>query len=297
MKVEPGKIFNRRADLQDYYGCDLVKGISRSEPGGLIIAVADPASTKHNYIDRLLDDGKFEYYGQKAKIADPKANAPDPWHNNNPLIRDHVENEEEIVLFTKQGEQYQCEGTWTLESYRTGVIVEEGIEQDHIIFLLSPLVTKNIEISPSDVVSLLSLPPDILRKEAYEAANAAPGKKETTTNYYRRSAKIVAYALQRSKGCCETCNKKAPFDRPDGTFFLEVHHLFRLSDGGPDEPTKVAAVCPDCHRELHFGANGLKLNKRLRAKISEKEMALGDPGIACKPGDPGAQAPRLSCYD
>ncbi|MFC1652495.1 HNH endonuclease [Planctomycetota bacterium] len=37
--------------------------------------------------------------------------------------------------------------------------------------------------------------------------------------------------------------------------FLEVHHLFRLADDGPDIPDNVAAICPNCHRELHYGAD------------------------------------------
>jgi len=36
---------------------------------------------------------------------------------------------------------------------------------------------------------------------------------------------------------------------------LEIHHLKRLADGGSDKITNTIAVCPDCHRELHYGEN------------------------------------------
>ena len=29
----------------------------------------------------------------------------------------------------------------------------------------------------------------------------------------------------------------------------------RLSDGGSDTVTNVVALCPNCHREIHYGIN------------------------------------------
>ena len=54
-------------------------------------------------------------------------------------------------------------------------------------------------------------------------------------------------------GNCESCKKPAPFVKPGGDFYLEVHHLRRLVDGGSDTVTNAVAVCPNCHRELHYG--------------------------------------------
>ncbi|WP_147195697.1 HNH endonuclease [Rummeliibacillus stabekisii] len=34
---------------------------------------------------------------------------------------------------------------------------------------------------------------------------------------------------------------------------LEVHHIKRLADGEEDTVENAIAVCPNCHRELHFG--------------------------------------------
>lgn len=45
--------------------------------------------------------------------------------------------------------------------------------------------------------------------------------------------------------------KAAPFQRKDGTPYLEPHHIQRLADEGPDHPKWVGAVCPSCHREIH----------------------------------------------
>ncbi|HUN98983.1 MAG TPA: HNH endonuclease signature motif containing protein [Bradyrhizobium sp.] len=49
--------------------------------------------------------------------------------------------------------------------------------------------------------------------------------------------------------------------------YLEPHHLRRLSDGGPDHPAQVIALCPNCHRRVHAGADGPKYNVALTAKM------------------------------
>jgi len=70
------------------------------------------------------------------------------------------------------------------------------------------------------------------------------------------------YALKRSKGACEGCSAPAPFEGKEGPF-LEVHHLLRLGDGGPDHPENVIALCPNCHRRVHFGKDGEACNEKL----------------------------------
>ncbi|WP_163591073.1 HNH endonuclease, partial [Klebsiella variicola] len=39
----------------------------------------------------------------------------------------------------------------------------------------------------------------------------------------------------------------------DGTPFLEVHHIEWLSNGGEDSVENAIALCPNCHRQAHFG--------------------------------------------
>lgn len=73
---------------------------------------------------------------------------------------------------------------------------------------------------------------------------------------YIRNADVTAEALCRAGGVCEVCNRAAPFIRDsDGTPYLEVHHVVPLHSGGADDLNNVVAVCPNCHREKHFGKN------------------------------------------
>ncbi|CAI8817840.1 5-methylcytosine-specific restriction enzyme A [Pseudomonas sp. IT-P176] len=75
-----------------------------------------------------------------------------------------------------------------------------------------------------------------------------------TATYFVRDPDVVAEALYRAGGSCEVCKKLAPFNRKsNGTPYLEVHHLVRLADGGLDNLANVAVLCPNCHRQAHFG--------------------------------------------
>lgn len=66
-----------------------------------------------------------------------------------------------------------------------------------------------------------------------------------------RDPLVVEFALRRARGSCELCEQPAPFLKPDGEPFLEVHHIEWLAKGGPDTVDNVAALCPNCHRLMH----------------------------------------------
>ena len=85
-------------------------------------------------------------------------------------------------------------------------------------------------------------------------ASKKPSRIKTTTWTYNRNSDVVAEVLAQASGYCQKCHKKASFKRKsDGTPYLEVHHKIFLSDGGEDTIENSIALCPNCHRELHFG--------------------------------------------
>jgi 5-methylcytosine-specific restriction protein A len=82
----------------------------------------------------------------------------------------------------------------------------------------------------------------------------SPQKVVVLSTVFERDPDVVAETLFRSNGICGRCMKPAPFKRKkDGRPYLEVHHLIPLSKGGSDELNNVIALCPNCHRESHFG--------------------------------------------
>jgi len=69
-----------------------------------------------------------------------------------------------------------------------------------------------------------------------------------------RNPDVIAEVLERANGICEYCGNPAPFNRAsDGTPYLEIHHKKPLSQGGDDSVENAVALCPNCHREDHFG--------------------------------------------
>lgn len=81
-----------------------------------------------------------------------------------------------------------------------------------------------------------------------------PEQIEIKTKVFKRNPDVIAEVLIRANGICEECKAPAPFKRAsDGTPYLEVHHKVRLADGGEDTVDNTIAVCPNCHRKLHFG--------------------------------------------
>ncbi|WP_083191230.1 HNH endonuclease [Salipiger sp. CCB-MM3] len=105
---------------------------------------------------------------------------------------------------------------------------------------------------------LLSTPP---------AGNLTPTKKLAAATVFVRDPRVVAYTQRRANGACELCESDAPFQRADGTPYLETHHILPLVDGGPDTVDNCAAICPNCHRALHSAANREELTAKLKGRI------------------------------
>jgi 5-methylcytosine-specific restriction endonuclease McrA len=85
-----------------------------------------------------------------------------------------------------------------------------------------------------------------------------PERISIITTVFRRNPRVVAEVLSRAGGKCEGCSKPAPFKRRAGGAlgglpYLEVHHIKQLADGGEDTDQNAKALCPNCHRQRHFG--------------------------------------------
>lgn len=112
------------------------------------------------------------------------------------------------------------------------------------------------------------------REEARKKNLSKPnGNRHPTTTIsaitqYQRDPAVKAWVLQRANGKCESCEQPAPFNGADGLPFLEVHHVRQLADNGSDTVTNAVALCPNCHRELHYGVNSSALVMRLYERVA-----------------------------
>ena len=141
-----------------------------------------------------------------------------------------------------------------------GVNVFREIEE--IIAALENKLPNEYASFQNDVINSLKnkqkLPPTGTKK---------PKRSQTSATKYVRAPEVVAWILNFANGICECCKKPAPFYREDGTSFLEVHHLKQLADEGSDTTTNAIAICPNCHRELHFGKNKSDLKMKVYESV------------------------------
>lgn len=197
----------------------------------------------------------------------------------NLAIRDHAVAGKDILLFEqlKKGGQVRFMGLFACAGWETERQPDiNGADRDAIVFTLVPL--REIDLEADDIMTEPAPAMDLLtlRAKAKAAAMPAQGKqKANAATLYVRSRDVRDYVLARAKGMCEGCAEPAPFQTAAGRPYLEAHHIRRLSDGGPDDPSFVAGICPNCHRRAHYANDRSAFNDKLLATVDAREAALG----------------------
>jgi 5-methylcytosine-specific restriction protein A len=252
----PGKLYRRR-DLHKRWGGQQQGGISTPSSHGIILLFTGDAGQKHGYHDELSRDGIFFYTGEGQK-GDMR------YLSGNRAIRDHVQDGKDLHLF-KQAQkghvryvgQMVCTGSSYADAPDT-----QGRLRKAIVFELTPIqeFVQLQEEEDSETEALLDDSLKALRQKALAESAEASTPKERKSLWRRRSKAISVYVLKRASGTCEGCGSLAPFKKRSGEPYLEPHHIRRLSDGGPDHPRWVVAVCPNCHRRAHHAGYATEYN-------------------------------------
>ncbi|HEH9418502.1 TPA: HNH endonuclease [Aeromonas sobria] len=94
-----------------------------------------------------------------------------------------------------------------------------------------------------------------------------PQSRYVITNSHVRDLQVKDWILQNAAQRCESCNAPAPFITAAGEPFLEVHHLKGLAESGSDTISNTVALCPNCHREMHYGCNKTEIVEALYQRI------------------------------
>ncbi|NOU12631.1 MAG: hypothetical protein HOO92_01500 [Methylococcaceae bacterium] len=103
-------------------------------------------------------------------------------------------------------------------------------------------------------VEIAAKVPQAERQRLLKSFGKIPRTRPVVSLVFERNPYVVVEVLGRANGYCERCKSQAPFrKRKDNTPYLEVHHKVRLADGGEDTVENAVALCPNCHRQLHFG--------------------------------------------
>lgn len=107
---------------------------------------------------------------------------------------------------------------------------------------------------------------------------ASPKSVTTTTSIFVRDPAVKRWVLHACDGYCEGCKAPAPFKGMDGYPYLEVHHVVPLSALGSDRISNAVALCPNCHRRCHFGADRDEFKLQLYEAVARLsvEVPLAD---------------------
>lgn len=268
---EKGREYRRRS-LHEQYGGSWQAGIAICKHQPIIFLFSKAAAGKlHAYEDKWLPDGRFQYCGE-GQTGDQQM------LRGNKAVRDHIANRKDLFLFFQNRKafvKYQGRFVYDGHSFQD-VEIEGGLTRKTIHFHLRQAEFQGEE-------EIIPPPPEFMSHAVHEGTryqtktkdSFSPAEQKRRLQWYRqRKSWVRTYALERAMGICEACLKPAPFHKADGSPFLEVHHLFRLADGGPDKPDCVAAICPNCHRRAHHGHDHKEFNAELKRKIDRKEEKL-----------------------
>lgn len=85
---------------------------------------------------------------------------------------------------------------------------------------------------------------------------------------YARDPKVRQAVLRRANGKCENCTKPG-FLTFKGKPYLETHHIIALAEDGEDRLTNVIALCPNDHREAHFGERANEIEREMQQKLAD----------------------------
>ena len=235
MLFVPGEIYHRKTDLHKIYKGQPQGGISTPKDYNLIFVFTGDSGKNYGYDQH---DGWQEnvFYltgeGQKGEQQYTKGNL---------AIKNHLALQKDIHLFSytgmKSGYVQYVNQMVCIGSERKTATDIDNKERKVIVFELIPINSLIRDVDISSNLSLKELKDrlsvDILPESKYSVRFQI---------YYQRSQNIKAYALKRADGICEGCKSPAPFKTKKNQPFLEVHHLFRLSDGGPDHIDAVIAL-------------------------------------------------------
>lgn len=272
--LEPGKDY-RRQDLHDDIGGQRFGRISTPARHPIVLLFTSEAGAQHGFRDGFREDGTFLYTGE-GQVGDMEMKG------GNLAIRNHLANGTQLHLFEivrKGVVRYAGEATYLDHSEQHGPD-KHGNLRRIFVFELGLQGTSSsgeaaiVGFQQKRVGKLWKMSLRSLREGATRAPRDSAITQERKRDVYLRSECVRVYVLRRASGSCEGCGSKAPFLATDERPYLETHHIRRVADRGPDHPRWVIALCPNCHRRVHYGKDGSLFNQELALRVAKIEDSL-----------------------
>lgn len=96
--------------------------------------------------------------------------------------------------------------------------------------------------------------------------NRFPDRAKLVSQTIKRDRRVRGCVLKRANGRCEYCGARG-FPTTDGRFYLETHHIIALADSGHDTIDNVIGLCPQHHRQAHYGADAESLEAKFISRL------------------------------
>lgn len=273
MNLIAGYVY-KRSDLHAYFGGQRQGGISTPTNHRVIFLFTGDTGEQYGYRDGFQEDGTFWYTGEG------QSGNMEFVRGNKAILEAQAAGKTIHLFETSQRAYVRYLGEVSYLGHHVALGPDiNGQERRLIIFELSLVGEQTQDTAPPDVTGsspskLWQLSLSKVREAALASVPTRAAPKERRVNSYIRSQAIKVYVLRRAAGICEGCGQSAPFTNRQGHPYLEPHHIDRLADGGPDHPAHVAALCPNCHRRVHYGHDGDAYNKTIAVSIQAKEATL-----------------------
>ena len=102
---------------------------------------------------------------------------------------------------------------------------------------------------------------------------------EQTSRLPVRAQDARRAVLLRSQGHCENpgCRGEIQDHTDQGNAILEIDHIQDLALGGPDVPSQMIALCPNCHGMKTRGSTREALKKLLLNEARRRHDKLSEP--------------------
>jgi len=258
INLRPGERYSRE-DLHAHFGGQRQSGIVTPREYPVVFLFSSPRGHDYGYQDGWSGD-LYIYSGEGTK-------GDMTFTRGNRALRDHEAIGKKLYLFFRDykeityfllGEFRYAGHFWRWAPDETGQL------RRALAFLLEPLEGALRE------GSRVSLDPETEIILEHGRLETTPHVQKLVVGRYARNPSVARTTLRRAGGVCELCGQPAPFLDINGEPFLEVHHIVPLAEGGPDDTSNTAALCPNCHRAVHYAHEAPSLRKtllRLRREI------------------------------
>lgn len=268
-EFQVGETYNRWF-IHDVLGGERYKGIATPADLPTVLIFTGASGAAYGYEDEFLEDDTFLYTGEGTE-------GDMTMDSGNEAILRHQEEGESLHLFESSDLPWIVTylGEYEYVDHREEELPDEnGDLRDAFRFHLAPVGGAEIDVGGGSPASLSD--DDLFEKAKQSAPSGGSSSGGTSSGgrSYPRSQVVREFAYRMADGVCQGCEEEAPFLDKQGNPFLEVHHLTRRSDGGPDDPENVIALCPNCHKRVHQGNDGDEFNQALREKAERRNERL-----------------------